>query len=171
MPRVPQVVGKEAPRMSTVLIREQDPHAIHLGKVPRAVVMPPNDAQEQRPRRPHDGDVRQHPAPIILRQCIYNLQEKRMMRHAAHGVVADARRGRAPHPRRVREQGVHPTLTPVVQIEVHAAKVREDEVPDGVGALDRERIAIECFQKPRVFFGDELSRELVRPQLVFPVGM
>lgn len=47
VPAVAQVVGEEAPWVVVVLIREQDPHAIHILRF-RIVVVSPDQAQEKR---------------------------------------------------------------------------------------------------------------------------
>ena len=73
--------------------------------------------------------------------------------------------------------------TCIVQIDVDTTKVVEHEVSDGVGALDRVWVAVECFKEPRVsgavsqrrlqrrtlclLGGNELARLLVCPKLRF----
>lgn len=41
----------------------------------------------------------------------------------------------------------------------------EDEIADGVGALDREGIGIKGCEEPGVFCSDELARFIVGPEL------
>lgn len=94
------MVREEAPGMVVVLVAEQNAHP---GLVRRALgrVVPPDDAQEERPGGAHDGNVRQQPIPIVLGQHVNYAQEERMTRDRAHGVVGDARRHRAADPGRV----------------------------------------------------------------------
>lgn len=46
----------------------------------------------------------------------------------------------------------------------------EDEITNGVGALDVVLVAIKGFKKPWVMFCDEFSRARVSPEFVFAGG-
>lgn len=52
-----------------------------------------------------------------------------------------------------------------IHVEVDASIVVENEVADGIGALDRECIAIPVVDEPRIFGRDEVASQLVGPQL------
>lgn len=56
--------------------------------------------------------------------------------------------------------------TYIIQIDVCAAKVCQNEVPNGVRTLDGVLVAIEGVQEPGVFGGNEIARLLVGPQLL-----
>jgi hypothetical protein len=81
------MVDEEAPRVLAVLVREQNPYAVLLGQRALAVVVPPDNAQEKGSSGAHDCDIRQDPAAVIPRQGVNDLQEKRMLRNASHGIV------------------------------------------------------------------------------------
>jgi hypothetical protein len=40
--------------------------------------------------------------------------------------------------------------TYIVQVNVDSTKVVQDKVPNGIGALDRVRIAVKCLEEPWV---------------------
>lgn len=52
-----------------------------------------------------------------------------------------------------------------VHVEVDASVVVENEVADGISALDGECVAIPVVHEPRVFGRDEVASQLVGPQL------
>lgn len=56
--------------------------------------------------------------------------------------------------------------THIVQVNVDATKVVQHEVSNGVGALDRVGVAVECLEEPRVLVGDELAGLLIGPELL-----
>ena len=92
-----------------------------------------------------------------------------MSRRSAHSVIRYPCWVGCVHPCRELQERVHPSLTAVVEIEVHAAVVREDEVPDCVDALDIVRVVEECVEKPGVFFLDEREVVFICPEPVFVV--
>lgn len=47
--------------------------------------------------------------------------------------------------------------TYIVEVDVDTTKVGQDEVSNGVCALDRLRVTVECGEKPRVFGSYELA--------------
>lgn len=58
---------------------------------------------------------------------------------------------------------VPPGVTHVVQINVDAAKVVKDKVPNGIGALDGVGIAVKSLEEPWVLGSNEFARLLVSP--------
>lgn len=53
--------------------------------------------------------------------------------------------------------------TYIVEVDVGAAVVGEDEVADGVGALDGVAVVLEGVEEPGILRGDEVFRALIRP--------
>jgi hypothetical protein len=53
--------------------------------------------------------------------------------------------------------------TYVVEVDVDAAEVGEDEIADRVGTLDGVGVVVETVEEPRVFRSNELSRAGVGP--------
>lgn len=88
VPAVSEVVGEEAPGVVVVLVGEEDPYAFSANGV-CVVVVAPNDAQEQGPGGGHDGDIRENPPSIVVREGINGLEEEGMTGHRAHGVIGD----------------------------------------------------------------------------------
>lgn len=54
-----------------------------------------------------------------------------------------------------------------VHVEVNTAIVMKDKVAYGIGALDRKRVSVPGFQKPRVLGRQKLASSLVGPKLEF----
>lgn len=48
-------------------------------------------------------------------------------------------------------------VTKSIHVEVDSAIVVENKVADGIGALDRECIAVPVFQEPRIFGRNEVA--------------
>jgi hypothetical protein len=62
------------------------------------------------------------------------------------------------------EQGIESVKTADVEVEVNAAVMKEDEIADGVGALDGPLVAVKRAEEPRVMLLDEVTRRLVCPE-------
>lgn len=88
-----------------------------------------------------------------------------MLRYGSHGIVADSSGESAACPGGIAEEGVKTAVAPIVEIDVYATVVGEDEVADGVCALDGEVVAVEVVECPGVFGGYEVSRFFVCPEL------
>lgn len=86
VPAVSKVVGEEAPGMVVVLIREEDANAVIILRA-GVVVMAPDDAQKKRSSGSHDGNVRQYPLAVVVRQGVDCLEEEFVAGDSAHGVV------------------------------------------------------------------------------------
>jgi len=155
--------------VAVVLLREDNAYATAVNVVAAGDPVPPHHAEEERTRAAHDGDVGQDPVAVVVLELLNNTHEERVVRHGAHCVVGDTGRHCLAHPGRVREQRFKFAVAAIVQIDVYAAIVVEDEVADGVGALDGVRVVFEGLVEPLVFVLDELQAGLVGPQLVFPV--
>jgi len=84
----------------------------------------------------------------------------------AQRVVADARGRRAACPGRVCEEGVQRARGLDVEVEVDAAVVGEDEVAEGVDALDGVGVGGVGGEEPGVLGGDEVEGGFVCPELV-----
>lgn len=175
VPRVAQVVREEAPRVSVVLFREDDAHAATVSSVAHVSTvgrpMPPQHAQEKRTSAAHDSNVGQKPAAIVVLYLVGHEHEERMFGNSTHSVIGDTGGQSLAHPGRVGEQRFELTVASVVEVEINAAVVSEDEIANGVGALDRVRVVPESILKPFVFLVDEFQAHLVGPQLIFPVWM
>ena len=105
VPAVTQVVCEEAPAIPVVLGGEEDADAVQTVWV-EFVVVAPDDAKVQRTGRGHDGDVREGPAAVVIRQAINGVEEELVARHRAHGVVGNARGGSLAHPGGVGQERV-----------------------------------------------------------------
>ena len=147
---------EEAPAVALVLVGHQ--HADALGGRPvRSDVLLPDHREEERARTVHDCDVRHAPVAVVGLQRLDHAQEEGVLRHRAHGIVADARRHREADPGWVAEEGVEPAVAAIVQVHVGAAIVGEDEVADGVGALDWEGVVVKGLDEPWVLCGNEFA--------------
>lgn len=155
--------------MPVVLFRENDADATVVNVVSARNPMPPHYTEEERTRATHDCNVGQDPVAIVVPELFNNAHEERVVRYGAHCIVGDASGHGLAHPGRVREQRIELTVAAVVQIDVDAAEVVEDEVADCVGALDGVGVVLEGLVEPFVFVLDELQTGFVGPQLVFPV--
>lgn len=62
-------------------------------------------------------------------------------------------------------------MTAVVEVNVHTTVVREDEISDGIGALDRMVVGKERRQEPRILVADKLFCFGIGPQVVFVIWM
>lgn len=94
-----------------------------------------------------------------------------MLGDRAHDVVGYSRRHSPAHKGGVAQQGVQTTLASIVQVDVHAAVVGEDEIANGVGALDVVFVACKGAEEPGVFFGDKVEGRVVGPQNILVVGV
>lgn len=88
-----------------------------------------------------------------------------MLRHAAHGVVRYACWDGTTCPGGVGEKGVELAVAAVVEVDVDPAVEGEDEIADGVGALDGVGVAVEGGEKPWVFGLYESAGFGVGPEL------
>jgi len=109
VPAVTGVVGEETPGVLVVLILHENPHAARLRRVILHVFLPDN-RQEQRTSRVHDGDVWEEPVTVVLLQQLDHAQEERVLGYRAHGVVGDTGGHGAAHPRGVSEQRIQATV-------------------------------------------------------------
>ena len=89
-----------------------------------------------------------------------------MLGNRAHGIIADACGNREAHPGGIAEEGVKSTVAAIIQVHIGAAVVREDEVADGVGTLNRERVVVEGLDEPRILCGNEFTRFRIGPELM-----
>lgn len=133
--------------------------------------MTPDDAQEERAGRGHDGDIWQDPIAVVSWERVDDTQEEGMARDRAHGVVGDASGYGPPQPGRVGQEGVEATVTAIVQVNVDATIMGQDEISDGVGALDVFLVVVKGFKEPGVFSSNKLARLCVGPQFVLPIRM
>ena len=167
------MMREESPRRGIILLGEQNPQPPAILAIadiePIITVQPPDDTQKQRPRRRHDGDIRQQPAALIARQFGDDAREERMARDGREHVVRDAGGFGFARDGGVLEEGLEGAFAAVVEIQVNPAVVVENEVPDRVGALDRVRVRLEGVQVLGVVRGDEVERGGVGPQLVLPL--
>lgn len=75
VPAVTPVVGEEAPRELVVLVLHENAHAPSLtGSI--AHILFPDDRQEQRSGRVHDGDVWEEPVAVVLLQHFDRTEEE-----------------------------------------------------------------------------------------------
>lgn len=105
------MMAKEAPGVLVILLllhEDADAAAAEAvaDVVARGHVFFPDDAEEERAGRVHDGDVGQVPVFVVFHQRVDDAQEEGVLRGGAHGVVGDAGWHRFAHPGRVREEGV-----------------------------------------------------------------
>ena len=131
----------------------------------------------------HDGHVRQDPVIVVCLQAICQKLNVGVTFLGAHNVVRQAHLDLGPrHPSWKRQQGVqiaaaslclvrsrHATKEAenanVIEVYIEAAMVSQNEVSDGVGALNGIAVVVVCREKPRVFIFKQLSRCDVRPKL------
>ncbi|KAH9872774.1 hypothetical protein J1614_005168 [Plenodomus biglobosus] len=149
VPAVAQVVGEETPGMVVVLVGEEDAHAIVVEGL-RIVVVAPDDAEEERAGRGHDGDVWEWPAAVVVGQRVDGLEEEGVAGNGAHGIVGDASGQGSTDPGWVGEERVKAAVASIVEINVYAAKVVEHKVSNGIGALDGVWVAVEGLEEPGV---------------------
>lgn len=64
----------------------------------------------------------------------------------------------------VLQQGIESAEAADIEVEVYTAEMVEDEIADGIGALDGPLVAIKCIEKPWVMLLDEVTRGLVCPE-------
>jgi len=136
--------------MLDILVWEEDSNTVFLCDWAGAVVVTPDNGQEKRTSGTHDSDVGEHPAAVISWKSVHDLEEEGMVGNAAHGIIADTGGHGSADPCGIDKERVERSLTTIVEIDVDAAKVGENKVSNGIGALNREAIAIEGFEKPRV---------------------
>lgn len=164
VPAVPLGDVEDAPRVVAVLGRHQHAHLVLVWALLGHVLLP-DDGEEERTRRRHHRDVGHAIVVCVALEALDHALEEGVVRNGAHGVVADARGERASEPGRVLEHHVQTPCATIVEIEVDAAVVVEDEVADGIGALDGEGVRVEGVEEPGVFRADELAGEVIRPEL------
>ena len=131
----------------------------------------PDHGQEQRACTGHNCNVGQDPFPVGVLKRFTNFEKERVLRDRAHHIVADTRWHRATQEGVVRQQGVEAAFTAVVEVDVDAAIVREHEIADTVGTLNRVWVGFECRCEPGVFFFYECQRGGVCPEDVFVVAV
>lgn len=132
--------------------------------------------QEEGTRRDHDGGVGQDGGEG-LRNAVVELQlrdgrlEDGVARRGDEQVVGDARRRGRLEDSVVRRavgldlvEGDGP-VAPGVGVEVDAAIVVEDEVSDGIGALNGERVVVPRIDEPGVLSLDEVACLFIGPVL------
>lgn len=166
VPAVAKVVGKETPWVVVVFIGEQNTDAA-IALLVDGVVVSPDYAKIERTGRSHDSDVGKKPFAVIVGERVDGLEEEWVAGNSAHDIVGDTGRVCATDPSWIREKRVKTTIATIVEIDVNATKVVQDEVSYSIGTLDGIRVAVESLEKPWVFSGDELTRLLVGPKLVF----
>ena len=120
--------------------------------------------QEHRPGGEHDGRVIEDPRVIESDEVVDSLRHKRMPLLGKHEVIGNADRYRFGEDDGVCEEGVEGSKATNVQIDVHAAIVVEDEIPNGVGSLDGVGVSVEGVQEPGVMLGNEHPGTRVRPE-------
>lgn len=125
----------------------------------------PNHTQEQRTSRRHHSDVRHSISLRVPGQRLDCLLEEWVAWDGPHSVVADTCWDCAAQPGGELEHDVEAAGASIIEIEVDAAVVVEDEVADRIGALDVVGVVIEGLEELGVFVGDEGAGEVVRPKL------
>ena len=88
-----------------------------------------------------------------------------MARGGAHGVVGDSRGVCAAEPAWVGEEGIEASVAAVIEVDVDATVVGEDEVADCVGALDGLCVGVERGEKPRVLGCNQGAGLIIGPEL------
>jgi len=86
VPAVSEVVGEETPGVVVVFLWEEDAHAVLVDGA-GVVVMSPHKTEEERSGGGHDGDVGERPATVVVGQGVDGLEEERVTRDRAHGIV------------------------------------------------------------------------------------
>lgn len=67
MPAAAWVVSEETPGVAVVRILQQHSHTVDAVRV-GVLVFLPDDGEEERAGRVHDGDVREHPGAVVCLQ-------------------------------------------------------------------------------------------------------
>lgn len=168
VPAVANVVGEETPRVAVVLILHEDTDPVGLAGLVEHVFFPQN-RQEKRTGRVHDGDVGKQPAAVVGLQEFDNTEEEGVLRNRSHRIVGDTSRSGTTNPRRVSEKRIQAAVAAIVKVNVGSTVVGQDKVTDRVGALDGVLVAIEGVKEPGVFFGDKVTRFLVGPENVLVI--
>lgn len=112
MPTIPHVMTKKAPTIPHILLAEQDPdsffsrHSVALV----GVVVVPEQGEEERAGRCHDGDVRHEPGFVVVFEGGDRFADEGVMRYYADYVVTDACWVGAPDPGGVGEERVEAAL-------------------------------------------------------------
>ena len=94
-----------------------------------------------------------------------------MLWDSAHSVIGNSCWYGTAQPRIEREQGVEPSFTAVIQVNVNAAVVYKDKVTYRICALDVVWVLLERLEKPRIFCLYKVVRFCVGPEHVLVVGM
>jgi hypothetical protein len=120
-------------------------------------VLFPDDREEEWASAVHNSDVRHSPIAVIGLEDVDRAEEERMLGDGTHCIVTYSCRDGTSYPGWVGEKRIETAVTAVVEIDVDSAIESEDEVADGVCALDGEGVVIEGVDEPGVFFLDEFS--------------
>jgi hypothetical protein len=114
--------------------------------------IPPSAEEDthHRARTRHDGDVREEPTPVVGLEILDELSEEGMPRGRHEKAVGDARGLSGDGDGGEAAEGAEGALAFKVEVEEDAAKVVENEVAKGVGALDRIAVAVKGREEPRV---------------------
>lgn len=115
MPAVANMVGKETPRVAVVLVLHEDPDPVSLIGLVEHVFLP-QDRQEERTGRVHDGDVGKQPAAVVGLQEFNDTEEEGVLRNRSHRVVGNTCRDSTAHPRRVSEQRIQATVAALYKL-------------------------------------------------------
>jgi len=99
--------------------------------------------QKHRSGGKHDGRVIENPRMIESDEVVYRLRHERMTSLREHEVVGNSNRFRFGEDNWVYEEGVEGAKATDVQIDIHAAIVVEDEISNGVGALNGVGVCVE----------------------------
>lgn len=105
VPAVANVVGEETPRVAVVLVLHEDTDPVGLAGLVEHVFFPQN-RQEKRTGRVHDGDVGKQPAAVVGLQEFDNTEEEGVLRNRSHRIVGDTSRSGTTNPRRVSEKRI-----------------------------------------------------------------
>lgn len=187
MPTAAMVMAEKTPRMTIVFVLHQNPYPSTARPVAnvlaRGHVFFPDDAEKQRTGAVHDGDIRELPVFVVRLQGLNHQEEEGVGGDGAHGVIGDTRGRSATHPSGIGKKRVEPTLAAlsknqlsrrgfedterwwggdsrkahIVQIEVDATIMCQDEVADGVCSLDGLRVVVKGVEEPGVLGGNQLA--------------
>lgn len=164
-----------------VIVIQENPHPSSVDPIPDVFagrhVFFPEDGEEERTGGVHDRDVGEAPVAVIILELVDHVEEKRVLRGGSHGVVRNSRWFGAMEPGWVSEEGVEAAVaalkyrvsrggmyignswrqTYIIQVEVRAAEVNQNEVADSVCALDAVRVPIVGVKEPVIFGLYELA--------------
>lgn len=103
------------------------------------------------------------PFTIIALKDVDCFLEEGVVGDGTHCVVGNSGGYGAAHPGRVGEERVETSVTAVVEVNIDSAVVGEDEIADGVCALNWIGVVIEGLDEPGIFFQYESARFFVCP--------